>query len=96
MGNLLPVIIQLVCGAIGGNVAGSLMPKQSLGGVGNSIAGIIGGGLGGQLLGQLGLGAGTSGTDIGSIIGSIAGGGVGGGILMIIVGIIKIALSKKK
>ena len=96
MGNLLPVIIQLVCGAAGGNIAGSLLKNFSLGTIGNSIAGIVGGGLGGQLLGLLGVAAaGGGGLDIGSIIGSIAGGGVGGGVLMAIVGIIKNALAKK-
>jgi uncharacterized membrane protein YeaQ/YmgE (transglycosylase-associated protein family) len=94
MGNLIPIIIQLVSGAVGGNVAGSLLKDKSLGTIGNSIAGILGGGLGGQLLGLLGIGTETGGTDIASIIGSLAGGGVGGGVLMIIVGLIKKALGK--
>jgi len=96
MGNLLAVIIQLVCGALGGNVAGSWLKNLSLGTLGNSIVGILGGGLGGQLLGLLGVGAVTTGgLDLGSIIGSIAGGGVGGGVLMAIIGLIKKALAKK-
>lgn len=94
MGSTLALIIQLVCGAIGGNLAGSVLKKQSLGTLWNSIVGIIGGGLGGQLLGMLGIGTETGGTDLASIIGSIAGGGVGGGILMVIVGLIKKAFSK--
>ena len=94
MGELLPVIIQLISGAIGGNVAGSALKEKSLGTLWNSVAGILGGGLGGQLLGMLGIGAETGGTDLGSIIGSIAGGGIGGGLLMVVVGIIKKALSK--
>ena len=49
MGNLLPLITQLISGAVGGNVAGSLMKKLSLGTLGNSIVGILGGGLGGQI-----------------------------------------------
>ena len=88
------LIIQLISGAVGGNVAGGLMKDKSLGMLGNSIAGIIGGGLGGQILGMLGMGAGGGGMDIGSIIGQIAGGGVGGGVLMVIIGIIKKAMSK--
>ena len=74
---ILPLIIQLASGAIGGNAAGKLMPKQSLGTVGNSIAGIVGGGLGGQLLGMLGIGgdAAAGSMDVTSIITSIAGGG---------------------
>ncbi len=40
MGNLLPLMIQLVSGVLGVNVAGSLLKKLSLGTIGNSIAGI--------------------------------------------------------
>jgi uncharacterized membrane protein YeaQ/YmgE (transglycosylase-associated protein family) len=48
--NIVSLIIQLVSGAAGGNIAGSLLKKFDLGPVGNSIAGIVGGGLGGGLL----------------------------------------------
>jgi uncharacterized membrane protein YeaQ/YmgE (transglycosylase-associated protein family) len=90
MEEYLPLIIQLVSGAVGGNLAGSLMKKFSLGTLGNSIVGILGGGLGGQLLGMIGLGgaeaaAASTGMDLTSILGSLAGGGVGGGVLMAIV-----------
>lgn len=91
------LIIQLICGAAGGNVAGTLMKKSSLGTVGNSIVGILGGGLGGQLLGMLGVGgagAAASGLDIASILSSVASGGVGGGVLLAIVGLIRQAMSK--
>lgn len=98
--NIVGLIIQLISGAVGGNVAGGLLKQFSLGPVGNSIVGILGGGLGGQLLGMLGLGstiasgAATSGLDIASIVSSIAGGGVGGGVLMAIVGVIRQAMNK--
>ncbi len=59
MESLLPLIIQLVSGAAGGNVAGSLMKNLSLGTIGNSLAGILGGGIGGQLLGMLGMATGS-------------------------------------
>jgi len=95
MGNLIPLIIQLVSGAVGGNLAGALMKKSSLGTLWNSVAGIVGGGLGGQLLGLLGIATGSGGMDITSILGSIASGGGGGGVLMAIIGIIKTAMSKK-
>ncbi len=91
---MLPLIIQLISGAVGGNVAGALMKKLSLGTLGNSIVGILGGGLGGWVLGLLGIATKSGGTDIGSIVGSIAGGGVGGGVLMAIVAFIKKAMSK--
>jgi uncharacterized membrane protein YeaQ/YmgE (transglycosylase-associated protein family) len=92
--NLLPLIIQLISGAVGGNAAGAVMKDSSLGTVGNSIVGILGGGIGGQLLGALGVATGGGGMDIASIVGSIAGGGVGGGVLLLIVGIIKKMLAK--
>ena len=94
MESLIPLIIQLISGAVGGNVAGAMMKILSLGTLGNSIAGILGGGLGGQLLGMLGIITSTGGMDIGSIVGSIASGGVGGGVLMAIIGVIKKALGK--
>ena len=94
-GGIIGLIIQLISGAVGGNIAGSAMKQYSLGTIGNSIAGLIGGGVGAQIIGALvGGGAGTDlagagGLDIGSIVGQIASGGVGGGILMVIVGLIK-------
>ncbi len=93
MEEYLPLIIQLVSGAVGGNIAGSLLKNASLGKIGNSILGILGGGLGGYLLGMLGIDAG-GGMDIAGILGSVAGGGVGGGVLMAIIGLIKKAISK--
>jgi hypothetical protein len=82
----LPLIIQLVSGAVGGNVLGAAVKKLNLGTVGNSIAGLIGGGLGGQLLASLaggGMAAGgaTTGLDMGVILGSIGGGAVGGALV---------------
>jgi hypothetical protein len=97
-GGIVGLIIQLISGAVGGNIAGSAMKQYNLGTLGNSIAGVIGGGVGAQIIGAL-LGAGGTGAeaaagsmDIGSIIGQIASGGVGGGILMVIVGLIKQAM----
>lgn len=80
----LPLIIQLVAGAIGGNIAGSAMKDRSLGATGNSVAGAVGGGLVGQLLNLLGLGGVTpgAGLDITSILTAVLGGGAGGGVLM--------------
>ena len=44
------LIIQLILGAVGGNIGGVLFKNISLGTLGNSIAGIVGGGLGAQVL----------------------------------------------
>jgi hypothetical protein len=52
-GGIIGLIIQLISGAVGGNIAGSAMKQYSLGTVGNSIAGLIGGGVGAQIIGAL-------------------------------------------
>lgn len=91
--DIVTLIIQLVAGAVGGNVAGAAIKQYNLGTLWNSVAGIVGGGIGGQILGaivpSLGAAAASGSLDIGSIIGQVVGGGVGGGVLMVIVGIIK-------
>lgn len=85
MESLLPLIIQLVSGAVGGNAAGAAMKKLSLGPVGNTVVGLIGGYLGPTLAsGQLE-----------GMVGNIAGGGIGGLLLTAVVGFIKNAVSKK-
>ncbi len=96
--DIVGLIIQLLAGAFGGNIAGSALKNHGLGIVGNSIVGVIGGGIGGQILAAL-LG-GTAMPDLathtagGGIISNIAGGGIGGAILMVIVGLIRKAMSK--
>ena len=82
------LIIQLISGAVGGNIIGALAKKLSLGTLGNSLAGIVGGGIGGQLLSMVGAGG------IEGILGSVLSGGAGGGVIMIIVGLIKKAMAK--
>jgi uncharacterized membrane protein YeaQ/YmgE (transglycosylase-associated protein family) len=95
-GAMINLIIQLISGAVGGNVAGSAMKDYNLGPVGNSIAGIIGGGLGGQILSYLspGMAQAASTLDWGAIIGQVASGGVGGAILMVVVGMLKGMMAK--
>jgi hypothetical protein len=73
--NLTALIIQLIAGALGGNVAGNASKNVNLGPLGNTIAGALGGGIGGQILNAiLGLGgtAAASGLDIGSIVSAFA------------------------
>lgn len=92
---MLPLILNLVTGAVGGNIAGAVMKKFSLGTLGNSLAGILGGGVGGTLLGMAGIGASPSGAlDLNAILGSLASGGVGGGAAMAVIGMLKKMLSK--
>jgi hypothetical protein len=97
--DMLGLLVQLISGAVGGNVAGAALKQFSLGPLGNSLVGILGGGLGGQLLGMLGLGGAGAvaggGLDMTSILSNVAGGGVGGGVLMAIVGLIKQQMAKR-
>lgn len=103
--DILNLIITLVSGVVGGNVAGAAMPDKSLGAIGNSITGLLGGGVGELVLRLLGIAATTAATgdatgsaahlDFASILSSIIAGGAGGGALTAIVGIIKDALAKK-
>jgi uncharacterized membrane protein YeaQ/YmgE (transglycosylase-associated protein family) len=95
-GAMINLIIQLISGAVGGNVAGAAMKDNSLGTLGNSIAGIVGGGIGGQILAALvpALASQAGSMDIGSIVSQIAGGGIGGAVLMAIVGILKNMMAK--
>jgi uncharacterized membrane protein YeaQ/YmgE (transglycosylase-associated protein family) len=94
------LIISLISGAVGGNVAGGLMKNFSLGTVGNSVAGVVGGGLGSSVLGMMGgpaadvAEAAGGGMDIGSLLGTVATGGVGGGVLLAVVGVIKNMMAK--
>lgn len=92
---MVALIISLVTGAVGGNVAGAVLKKFSMGTLWNSVAGILGGGLGGALLSMLGIEAGPSGAlDLEAIIGSVASGGAGGGTALAIIGMLRNAFGK--
>jgi len=95
--NIISLIIEAVSGALGGNIAGATMKENSLGTLGNSIAGIVGGGLGGILLQSVLGGApdGDGSLDLTTMLSNVAGGGVGGAILMAIIGLIKNVVAKK-
>ena len=93
--DIVTLLVQLISGALGGNIAGNIMKKLSLGTVGNSVVGILGGGLGGVLLNALDVGTGSGGVDAASVIGSIAAGGIGGGVLLAIVGAIRNAMGRR-
>ena len=105
--DIINIIITIISGVIGGNVAGAAMPDKSLGAIGNSVTGLLGGGLGNILLQALGVLAMTgtataTGTapestafDISTILANIATSGVGGAALTAIVAFIKDAIEKK-
>ena len=97
MEQLLPIIIGLLSGAVGGNIAGSLL-KSGMGTLGRSITGIVGGaglawvlqiiGGGGASVAEATNTATTSGLNVVSILKTVIGGGVGGGILTAILGMV--------
>ncbi|MCP1512122.1 MULTISPECIES: hypothetical protein [Pseudomonas] len=90
---LINVLVQIISGIIGGNIAG--MTKQSLGTGLNTLLGGVGGLLLGQVVAAL---TGTSGgepLDVAAIGGNIAGGGVGGLVLTWVVGFIKQKMAAK-
>lgn len=104
--DIVNLIISLVSGAVGGNIAGAAMPDKNLGTAGNTISGLIGGGLGDFILKALGVlattqmaggaaGAPAGGLDLTSILASIGVGGVSGGVLTAIISLIKEAIQKK-
>jgi len=56
MSALIPIIIQVISGAAGGNLAGTLLKNLPLGKILRTVAGGVGGGLGGLILSVLGIG----------------------------------------
>jgi hypothetical protein len=96
---MLETIISLAGGALGGNGAGSLLKKLSLGTVGNSVVGIIGSlamKYVPQLSGLINFGgeAAAGGGDMMGMLSGLVSGGLGGGVLMTVVGLIKNMLNK--
>ncbi len=105
--DIVNLLISLASGAAGGNIAGAVSKENSLGTLGNTLAGLFGGGIGGYILQAIELANKTgltsqlsnaapaaTGLDLGSILANIGTSGVSGAVLMIIVGLIKNALSK--
>ncbi len=90
-GAVINLLIQLISGAVGGNVAGAALKDYNLGTLGNSIAGIVGGVAAGQGLQAAGvdLAAMIGSGQIGTIVSNIVSGGLGGGVLMAIVGLLR-------
>jgi uncharacterized membrane protein YeaQ/YmgE (transglycosylase-associated protein family) len=86
--NVLPLILQILSGAIAANIGCSAFPNIHLGFAGNSVIGIVGGGIGGQILERL-CTAGYGATDTQIFLCSIAGGAVGGVLLTAIVALIR-------
>ncbi|RUO98209.1 hypothetical protein [Hyphomicrobium sp.] len=79
----IPLLLQVVSGALGGNVAGSLLKSLSLGMLGNTITGIVGGGIGSLIVDEVFSSASGMGvlSPIDAMI-QILGGSLGGAVLV--------------
>jgi len=104
--DIINLLITLISGAAGGNIAGAAAPNKSLGVAGNSIVGLIGGGLGHYILKQYlgvevsaetvdGVVKAVQGLDLRAILENVGASGVGGALLTFIVGLIKNSVDKK-
>jgi uncharacterized membrane protein YeaQ/YmgE (transglycosylase-associated protein family) len=88
------LIIQLISGAVGGNLAGKVLPQFNLGTLWNSVAGIVGGGIGAKILGALVPSLMSGGLNVSGIVSSIASGSVGGGVMLALVGVVRGMMQK--
>ena len=89
---LIPFLANLLAGAAGGNVAGALFKKLSLGVMGNMLAGLVGGGVAGQLL--TGVTGGQGALAFGPLLAEILTGGAGGVVCTLVVGWIRQYVAK--
>jgi uncharacterized membrane protein YeaQ/YmgE (transglycosylase-associated protein family) len=79
----LPLIISLISGAVGGNIAGRILKDKRFGVIGRSLAGITGGGIVGSAIG--GWVGGSTANPIAALVSNIVGSTIGGGVLLLII-----------
>lgn len=97
------LIIGIICGFVGGILAGAALKEKSLGFIGNSIVGIIGGIAGFFIMKALGvLGAaaisahaGATPFDLGHLLTNIGGSGAAGAIFTAVVSLLKEGIQEK-
>jgi hypothetical protein len=87
--DIVSLIINLISGAAGGNIAGAVMKDKSLGPLLNSVVGVLGGGAGAAVLKMMGMAINNGGLDVQAVLSSVASGGVGGAIMLVIIALIK-------
>lgn len=94
--DIVGLVVNVVSGAVGGNLAGAAWKEKSLGTLGNTIAGIVGGAIGTYILQAVDI-LGTLGVanmSVGSILGAAGASAFSGAVLTGIIGIIKSAIKK--
>ena len=93
METLISLLVQIISGAVGGNLAG--MTKQSLGTGLNTFLGGVGGLVLGQIVSALTGTPGGEALDVAAVGSNIVGGGVGGLVLTWVIGFIKSKMAAK-
>ena len=97
MEQLIPLLVQAIGGAAGGNVVGALLKNANLSAILRTVLGIIGGVGGGQLASLTGILASVLGEQAGTggeIAGHAGASAIGGALLTAIVGMIKQSANK--
>jgi len=96
--DIINLLIQVLSGAVGGNVAGTLSREGGFGPPANTLAGAIGGGIGGQILTALlslaSARTAAGGFDLAGFVSQLLAGGISGGVLTAIVNMIRAASTK--
>ena len=93
MDALLPIIVQIVAGVIGGQAVGAALKQAAMSQLPKLISGAVGGVAGGQILAAL-LGDPATAGALGGLAGDALGGVGGGAILTAIVGMVMKSMNK--
>lgn len=99
MEQLIPLVMQLIGGAAGGNIVGALLKNANMSALLRTILGIVGGVGGGQLASAVGILQSILGEQAGTggeVLGNVGTSAVGGALLTFIVGLIKQSMEKSK
>lgn len=96
--DIINLLVQVLSGAVGGNIAGGLSRTGALGAPGNTLAGAVGGGIGGQVLSALlSLAAARNSAgalDVAGFVSQLLAGGLSGGVLTAILNMIRAAAAR--
>lgn len=89
--DIIGTIVNLIGGAVGGNISGAALKETSLGTIGNTIAGAVGGVAGSYILQAVGVlsSLGLADASIGTIATSAGATAICGAVVTAIVGFIK-------
>ena len=92
---LLPFIVQVITGIIGGQAVGAALTQAAMGQLPKILSGAIGGVGGGAILGSLLGGDPATAGALGGLLGDAIGGAGGGAILTAIVGAVMKSMNKR-